>query len=170
MEPSPNQSIWTMIHDWFAPALLVILGALSTLGATIFMRHRDADNAAIKEVEKQRELLQGRVAELETQQRVMASSMMPISAAFQQILVKDLTHFHELRTDELLVKIGPPYILTDKEERELAAALEKRISEAGAMMPDSELDAARMLPMVIKRVKVQRPNEAMVVVMPTNDK
>jgi hypothetical protein len=96
-----------------------------------------------------------RMTEVEKQLALVKQSITPISAAFQAILIKELTHFHTPVMDALMVKVGPPYTLTDVEEKELIAALEVRMQEVGSLITESERDAAAMLPMVIKRVKAE---------------
>lgn len=112
------------------------------------------------------EALRSDIAAVSVKLQLLEQPVMSLNAAYQRRLIEELTHFHEPRTDELLVKIGPPYMLSDVEERELLAALDKRIAESPAgMMPESEVDAARMLPMVIKRVKNEKLSEAQLVVV-----
>jgi hypothetical protein len=57
--------------------------------------------------------------------------------------------------DELMVKVGPPSILTLEEESELEKLLEERQSDMGPEITDSERDAAQMLPMIIRRAKAE---------------
>src|SRR5678815_4707353 len=80
---------------------------------------------------------------------------MPISTAFQAILIKELTHFHTPVMDALMSKIGPPFTLTAAEETELIAALEQRTQDMAAEISDSERDAAKILPLVMKRAKLE---------------
>lgn len=143
------------VDNVVVPGALLLVGAAGTFVVTSFFRRQDSSAAIRLEREKEHAKMKEQIDELDTQLRVLKESVTPISMAFQQILIKELTHFHELRTDELLAKIGPPYMLNDDEEKELLAALEKRIAEAGNLMTDSEIDAARMLPMIIKRVKAE---------------
>jgi hypothetical protein len=94
-----------------------------------------------------------RMAELESKFAVLSQAVVPISAAFQAVLVKQLTHLHTPVLDALLIKLGPPNILTDEDETILVQELHKRISEIDDQVDEYERDAARMLPMVIRRVK-----------------
>lgn len=154
------------VENFVIPALLILLGALTTLSTNLWLHRRqdrkDAEKAAVAaaaEVEKvraeARAELQRRMGELESKMMMLKESVQPISMAFQQILIKELTHFHEVRTDELLELIGPPYMLTDDQEKELTAALDKRVIEAGDLLTQAERDAAIMLPMLIRRVKAE---------------
>jgi len=99
--------------------------------------------------------LVARVAEMEAKFAVLAQAVVPISTAFQAILIKELTHFHTPRMDELLGKVGPPSILTPSEEQELADALRAREIEVDDRISDAERDAAHILPIIIKRAKAE---------------
>ena len=99
--------------------------------------------------------LLARVDVIEQQLSLVTQSVIPISQAFQQVLIAELTHFHEPRTDLLLAKLGPPFTLSDDEEEELLTALKEREKDMGDQITPSERDAARMLPLVIKRVKME---------------
>lgn len=96
-----------------------------------------------------------RIEELERQLGLFGQTILPISAAFQAILVKQLTHFHTPVLDGLLKKLGPPYELTDAEAAELARLLEEREVVVDDQIDESEREAARMLPLVMKRVKAE---------------
>ena len=96
-----------------------------------------------------------KIAELEKQQAAMHQQVLPISTAFQAILIKELTHFHTPKMDALMVKLGPPYVLNEAEEIELSIALKERAVDKASEISESERDAAQMLPMVMKRVKLE---------------
>jgi hypothetical protein len=137
-----------------------------------FTRHarvRDADRAR-----EEQSILRGRVTELEKQLIAIGTQVVPMNAAFQAILIKELTHAHTPRMDELLVKLGPPYILTDQEAAELSTALEARYKNIDALVDESERDAAKILPLVMKRVKAEAellmadPNTPLVLRVVTN--
>lgn len=84
---------------------------------------------------------------------LMGQAALPIGVVLQRILVKELTHFHTPRIDALLAKLGPPFALTAKEEAELLAALDARQQDRGTEIPESEREAARILPAIINRVR-----------------
>jgi hypothetical protein len=91
-------------------------------------------------------------------QRIVTLSM-PVSrinAAFQETLVRQLTHFHTPVLDALLAKIGPPYSLSDEEYQQLVAALKEREKDMGDKIDNSEREAAKMLPIVIRRVAEEK--------------
>jgi hypothetical protein len=93
-----------------------------------------------------------RVDDLERQNALISRQTIPISAAFQATLIQDLTHFHTPEMDALLVKLGPPFVLTQREVDRLIMLLEERERDLGGDVGQGERDAARMLPMVIRRV------------------
>jgi hypothetical protein len=115
-----------------------------------------ARNQKVHSAEKDAAIIQklvDRITELERQQSVLGSTVLPISTAFQAILIKELTHFHTPEMDALMVKMGPPYTLTLDEERRLVRLLNARQEDMHEDISDSERDAALMLPLLMKRVK-----------------
>jgi hypothetical protein len=86
---------------------------------------------------------------------ILSLPVQQMSAAFQISLVRQLTHFHTPRLDALLAKLGPPFTLTESEQGELIAALKEREADMGALIDDSEREAAKMLPAVMRRVAVE---------------
>jgi hypothetical protein len=132
--------------------------AVSFLFALYWFKRNQAAELAKQErlaratVDKERE---DRLIALEKQLSLLGQAVMPISTAFQAILIKELTHFHTPVMDALLARVGPPSLLSDEEEGELAAALEQRTKDMGDRISDSERDAAKMLPLVMKRAKLE---------------
>jgi uncharacterized protein YdcH (DUF465 family) len=118
-----------------------------------------------------------RVAELEKQLGLVGQAVIPLSAAFQAILVRELTHLHTPKLDELLTRIGPPSELSDAEEAEFFRLLKERAEELDDRIPDLERDAATMLPLVMRRVKAEyvaledehKPTQMQVVAVPVDD-
>jgi hypothetical protein len=103
-----------------------------------------------------RKKLAERVDELEKQIGIVNAQVIPISTAFQAILVKQLTHYHTPKMDALLAKLGgpgEPTTITNSEEAELLVELKKRTRDMGPEISDDERDAAEMLPVIIRRVK-----------------
>lgn len=115
---------------------------------------RDAEMKAATIHEKS-ERTQERLEELERQLGLFGQTILPISAAFQAILVKQLTHLHTPVLDALLKKLGPPYDLTDAEFVELETLLAERVIVMDDQIDESERDAATMLPLVMRRVKAE---------------
>ncbi len=94
-----------------------------------------------------------RVYELERQLSLLGAQVLPLSAAFQAVLVKELTHFHTPEMDALLLKLGPPNIITNEEMEKLIVMLQERERDLGDDISESERDAAHILPIVAKRAK-----------------
>jgi hypothetical protein len=141
------------LDPFVVPVILILIAASVSFLVALYWHHR-GDAKALKEAEsKQAEALKEQVALLKSELELVRQAIVPISTAFQSLLIKELTHFHTPVMDALLTKIGPPYMLTDVEEKELVAALHDRMSEDSGLMTESERNAATMLPMVIKRVK-----------------
>jgi len=134
---------------------LLLVGAALSFFAAWYWFHRSTNARAAEAAALENKALLARVAELERLNALVTQAVLPISAAFQAILIKELTHFHTPIMDALMVKLGPPLILTETEEQELVAALKKREHDMGDQISDAERDAARMLPMVMKRVKAE---------------
>jgi hypothetical protein len=97
-----------------------------------------------------------RIVVLEKQSALLHSQVIPISAAFQAILIQELTHFHTPEMDELMRKLGPPITITEDEMARLVTLLEERERDLGEDVPQEERDAAHMLPMVMKRVHTDK--------------
>lgn len=159
---------------WTQPFLnsvaLLVIGAIVTFLATMYWKRRgDKEKLAEKleeEVEKrakqlkeENEELKARVQATETQLKLLSQAVLPISAAFQAILIKELTHFHTPELDLLMEKIGPPNTMTPAEEARMVVLLRERSEEMNGSIPEQERDAAAMLPMVIKRVKLDAESE-----------
>lgn len=126
-----------------AVILTLLTAALGVLG-TSFWNARAEKKALL-----------ARVTELERLNALVTQAVVPISAAFQAILVKKLTHFHTPVMDKLLEKLGPPITLTDDEEKELIEALKQREIDVNGLIDDAERDCARMLPIVMRMVKAE---------------
>lgn len=73
-----------------------------------------------------------------------------ISAAYQEMLVAELTHFHTPELDELMTRIGPPCTLTMEEAERMEMLLEARSGNV-AEITAAERQAARLLPFIIRR-------------------
>lgn len=96
-----------------------------------------------------------RITELERQLSLVTQAVVPISTAFQAILIKELTHYHTPRMDELMTRVGPPSTLSIAEEAELAHLLSQRTKDMGDEITESERDAAMILPIVMKRARAE---------------
>jgi hypothetical protein len=99
---------------------------------------------------------EARMVELETKLAVVSASVVPISTAFQAILIKELTHHVTPEMDALLVKLGPPSTLTPEEHDRLSIMLVERTNDYGSEISPSERDAAYILPVVMKRAQEEQ--------------
>lgn len=124
-----------------------------TVGLAIFTALFGFLSAAFWWQVSERRRLVARVSELEVKVGLVTQAVVPISTAFQAVLIKTLTHFHTPVVDALLAKLGPPYALTDEEAEQLRLALLDRERDMGDRITDEERDAAHILPAVIKRAK-----------------
>jgi len=141
--------------DWkllLVPAIITIFSATIGWAANHYWYARNNTNKEVDRLAKEREELAKRVTELESQLGAVKQAVTPISAAFQAILIKELTHFHTPEMDELMVKLGPPITLTEIEKSRLTELLLVRAKDLDGRISDLERDAAIMLPMVMKRV------------------
>lgn len=155
--------------------LLLMVGSALTFMATRYWNLRAAKllaaTDALKEIEAVRKATQERLDEIERQLGSIAQTVQPISVAFQAILIKQLTHEHSPVLDDLMAKIGPPNILTDEEQVELLFELKERAKDMSSLISDSERDAAKMLPLVMDRVKAETeapppPQDVVLVAVP----
>jgi hypothetical protein len=142
-----------LLKSWLSSISLLLAGALVTWLVNRYWFWRADVIKKAELIEIAHDKLINRVLELERQLGLVNQAILPMSSAFQAILVKELTHLHTPEMDALMVKLGPPYLLTEIEEQRLSVLLSERITDLGSEVPDSERDAARMLPLVMKRVR-----------------
>lgn len=128
--------------------------ALSFLTAWFWFQRKKALDAAVA-LTSEHEKVKLRVADLETKLALVTQAVVPISTAFQAILIKELTHYHTPEMDELMVKIGPPNLLTKDEENRLFILLEERTRDMGPLISESERGAAHILPVVMARARAE---------------
>lgn len=129
----------------------MVFASLLTFAATAYWTTRSAHVRKAERIEQEHTALIARIIELERQHSLLGQAILPISTAFQQILIKELTHMHTPILDALLQKIGPPCTLSPEEELELFRGLKERTLDLGDLITDSERDAALILPYVMKR-------------------
>lgn len=132
------------------PALL--FGGALTFAATAFWTNRASKRLAAEKVLSEKDDLLARIAELETQLNVIGQAVTPLTQAMQAMLVKQLTHYHTPRMDELLAKLDP-FTLSDEEENELFALLAQRTLDLNGRIPPIERIYAKALPLVIAMVR-----------------
>ena len=126
----------------------VLLGTL-TLLAWRWIRTRDE----LRIVRINAETLGAAVTELTRQMAQMHTTAVPLNVALQAVLIQELTHLHTPQVDRLLAKLGSPFQLTEAEEQILLLALRQREQDMGEEITESERDAARILPLLLKRIK-----------------
>jgi hypothetical protein len=124
------------------------------LNKALFIEEERVRKAAILEAEH--EVVKTRLVELETKLALVDAAVVPISTAFQALLIKELTHFHTQEMDALLVKVGPPNVLTTEEYERLVVMLKERTRDLGAEISESERGAAHILPVVMTRAQVEQ--------------
>jgi hypothetical protein len=136
-------------------ALVLLSASLGFLAQRYFASRKELRaDAADLATEKKATLF--RIAELETKLALVNAAVVPISTAFQAILIKELTHFHTPEMDALLVKVGPPVTLSEVEEARLTHMLQEREKDLGGEITDSERDAAHILPAIMKRARIEQ--------------
>lgn len=141
-------------------ALLVIAGIL-TFAAALFWWQK---NQAVKEKEKLAVGHQSVVDELKEMQIAMAgirAAVVPISAAYQAILIKELTHFHTPEMDELMEKIPSDSLTPEEEDRLFNVLLPQREKDMGPLISETERDAAHILPVIVKRARAEAAKVAL---------
>lgn len=137
----------------FNSVAVAVLGAILSFAAAWFWFNKNKAVAEAKRLAEEQSELQKRVMDLESQLSSVKQAVQPISAAFQAILIKELTHFHTPELDELLTRVGPPSTLTPEEESRMAELLAARAKDLNGRIDEYEREAAVMLPMVLRRTK-----------------
>lgn len=112
-----------------------------------------------------------KIASMEQQVALVSSQVVPISAAFQAMIIKDLTHDHTPELDLLMTKVGPPSTLTEDEQHRMLELLTHRMDDLNIMMPESEREKAKILPFVMKMAQeearaIAHPNVIRFVAVP----
>jgi hypothetical protein len=136
--------------------VLAVLSAAFAFVSALYFSSRKHTEEKLKQSIDERERMRNRLTDLESKLAVVNAAVVPISTAFQAILIKELTHFHSVEMDELLLKIGPPNVLTTEEHTRLIVMLSERMKALGDEISVSEKDAAYMLPMVMKRSEAEQ--------------
>jgi len=150
-----------MTINWDNLALAVVSSVLAFLSAMYFTHKKNQTNLELAKKEM-RDASEARMREMELRIAVMGQQVLPFWTAAQAILTKQLSHYHTPRGDVLLGKLGPPFMLSAEEERELYVLLDERTRDMGTEIDTSEREAAAMLPLIISRVRqelVVRPRD-----------
>lgn len=159
-------------------ALIFLSAGLSVLATAFWSakKIRLAKAAAIKEavdakaaaIKAASDVMSDRVKDLESQLAVLTATFTPISAAFQAVLIKQLTHFHTPEMDLMLAQAAKN-ALSNSEEKKFREMLLERAQDLNGRIDDSEREAALMLPLVMNRVRAGAAvsdSEVMVVLVP----
>jgi len=133
----------------------IVFGAFLSFAFAVFWYRLNTARTARDKIQSEYAALMLRVDTLDKQLALVGHDVVPLSAAMQALLIKELTHFHTPTMDALMAKLGPPSTLTDAEETELLLLLKEREIDMGDLISDSERDAAHILPAVIRRAKAE---------------
>jgi len=133
----------------------ILFGAFLSFLVGLFWYRLNSARTAREKLQTEYVALMLRVDTLDKQLALVGHDVVPLSAAMQALLIKELTHFHTPKMDSLMAKLGPPSTLTDAEETELLLLLKEREIDMGDLISDSERDAAHILPAVIRRAKAE---------------
>jgi hypothetical protein len=162
MDPATLQNI-------VFPALTLVAGTTIGLLTTWFWRARDHEKTRIATAAAERAAMQAELTEMKSRLAVMGASMTTVSALFQKIIITELTHLSTPELDALLVKLGPPNILTAADETRMMALLKERADDPNPSISGTERDDCRMLPAIIKRVRaelVANNNASLIIALP----
>ena len=135
--------------------LNAVFGAALVFVSTLYWTERNAHRTKAEALAKASEALMLRVNALESQLALVNQAVVPISTAFQAILIKELTHYHTPEMDMLLTKIGPPSTLTPVEMERFVQLLEARMIDMDSQISEQERGAATILPVVMVRAAAE---------------
>ena len=135
---------------------LLVLGSALTFISTVYFNSRKNNAEKVKDIIEEKKEVESRLTSLENKLALVNAAVVPISTAFQAILIKELTHLHTPEMDALMVKIGPPNTLTEEERARLAVMLKERADNLDVDILQSERDAAHILPAVMIRSQYEQ--------------
>jgi hypothetical protein len=135
---------------------ILVIGSFGTFATTWYWTQRSASAKARVRIADASQKAVERISELENKLAVVTAAVVPISTAFQAILIKELTHSHTPELDDLLAKIGPPNVLSAIEDARMRVLLKERTVDQGPLISAAERDAAIMLPLVMARAKAEQ--------------
>jgi len=134
---------------------LLVFGAILTFLSTWFWWQRKIVAEKADKLAEENVKVLARLAELESKLALVNQAVVPISNAFQAILIKELTHYHTPELDALLQKIGPPNTLTPEEVERMTKLLEERTGDMGPEITEQEREAAHILPFIVRRAQTE---------------
>jgi len=142
-----------MTQAMFNSMLLALFGTALGVITTWFWKSRDEAVRKATVIAGEHEAALKRISDLEKKQGIVDAQLVPFNGLMQAMLIKELTHAHTPEMDALMVKLGPPNILTPAEERRLTVMLQERYARPDPSVSEQERDAAFILPAVIRRAR-----------------
>ena len=133
--------------------LIAVLGAGLFFLGMAYWRLLTKKEVAKATLDATAESVEMRFSQLQSQLLILGQAVQPLTAAMAAVLVKSLTHFHQPGTDALLAKIGPPSTLTRAEEKELATAMDARMTDGDITL--LERNSAQLLLLFIERSRLE---------------
>lgn len=149
---------YTITQSTVNSAMLIVFSAVVTFLAAWFWHSRNQAIAKAAAIAIDHLKLVDQVAELKTAVSVANTSVMPIVAAMQALLVKGMTHEDTPEMDDLLVKSGPPDTLTPTERDRLMVLLKERTEDYGNNITQFDRDAATIYPIIMRMSAVEQEN------------
>jgi hypothetical protein len=144
----------------FIPIVVsVILTATFTLIAATYWHNKTTKEKIAQGIANGHTLLMDRVAKVENQLALLSQAVVPLNSAFQDHLVKMLTHHHTPRVDLLLSKLKNVGSMTENETEELRVALQERTIDMGGQITPEERIAANILADVVKLTTIQAKDD-----------
>lgn len=144
------------LDTWLSSVSLLLIGSLFAFVATAYWNNKTSRRDMAKSRDDEYKKTKSRLVELEQKLALVTQAVVPLNMAMQAMLIKELTHYHTPEMDALLVKLGPPNILTDTEANRLEVMLQERTVDMGTLVSAEERDAAFILPVIIKRARVEQ--------------
>ena len=137
-----------MLQPWANSIGLLLIGAALTFIAARYWFQRNQAIISAQLIKIEHDKLLTRVADIERDNALVKAAVVPITTAFQALLIKELTHFHTPIMDALMLKIGPPNTLTAEEQQQLSELLAQRAVDMADSIPESEREAALICPLL----------------------
>src|ERR1700721_995874 len=82
------------VPPWIVDTSLAIFAVLSTFLTTLYFNLRAASATRVKAVNDENDTIRNRLIDLETKMALLNAAVVPISTAFQAILIKEQKFFH----------------------------------------------------------------------------
>jgi len=159
-----SEAVWILFLLQIMPVLVpiiitAVLAATFAFIAASYWHNKGTKEKIAHGIATGHALLLDRVSKLENQLSLLNQAVAPLNTAFQDHLVKMLTHHHTPRVDLLLAKLKTPNSMTDKETEELRIALKERTTDMRDQISPEERIAAKILADVVILTKLQIKDE-----------